>query len=193
VATFAAVADVSTTLVDLLTQGLSGLGTTVRLDDLQTAPAAANLMTVFLYLIREDGHTRNRPPTVRITGAPPTATVTRPPLSVSVQYLLTPWAAQHDDNQRILGQAMQTLHDNAIVAGSLLRGSLAAANEQLQLSVVTMTLEDHLRVWHGLNLRYHLSLCYEARAVRIDSLAAVPRAVVRERGIVPAEPITETA
>ncbi len=185
-ADFTAIADVSQTLITLLGTGLSDLGTTVELHDLQVAPATSNLLTLFLFQIREDGHSRNRPPEVRTTGG--SATIIRPPLALSVHYMLTPWASKHDDNQRILGQAMRTLHDHAIVSGADLLGSLNAANETVHLALVPMSIEDQLRVWHGFNKPYRLSLHYEARVIRIDSQDSTPRALTRSRGIAPAQP-----
>ncbi len=184
-ADFTAIADVSQTLVDLLTESLANLGTSVQLNDLQKAPPASNLLTLFLFQIREDGHSRNRPPEVRpaATGV----TIKRPPLTIVVQYLLTPWATNHDDNQRILGQTMRTLHDNAIISGPALRGSLLAVQEPIHLALVPLTLEDQLRVWHSINQPYRLSLHYEARIIRIDSLISSTSAVAQSRSIAPAD------
>ncbi|MCP3143401.1 DUF4255 domain-containing protein [Pyxidicoccus xibeiensis] len=188
-ADFTAIADVSQTLVDLLTEGLSNLGTKVRLDDLQAAPATANLLTMFLFQIREDGHTRNRPADVRTTGTK--ATLQRPPLALAVHYMLTPWATKQEDNQRILGQAMQSLHDNAIVTGPALRGSLNAGNEALHLAMVPVNLEDQFRVWNSLTRPYRLSLFYEVRVVRIASRVEQQRSTVRSRGVGSLQPRPE--
>jgi hypothetical protein len=187
-ATFQAIEDVSTTLANLLGAGLLGLGTTVLVDDLQTPPAKANVLTLFLYRITEDGHARNRPPEVRVTGTPASAEVRRPPLALCMHYMLTPWGTHFPVNHQILGQAMQTLHDNAIISGSALAGSLAP-DEDLHLTMVPVSLEDQLRVWYAINKPYRLSLYYDARVVRIESAVTVTRAVVRERGFVPAEPV----
>lgn len=190
-ADFTAIADVSHTLVDLLTQGLSSLGTAVRLEDLQTAPSTSNLLTLFLFQIREDGPTRNRPVEVRTTGTQ--TTIQNPPLALTVHYLLTPWAAKQEDNQRILGQAMQTLHDSAIITGPALRGSLSPGNEALHVALMPLSLEDQLRVWSGLNKPYRLSLHYEIRVVRIASQVRVTRSTARSRGFGTAEPQPEPA
>lgn len=188
-ANYTAIAEVSQTLVSVLTEGLRDLQTTVRTDDLQTAPSTSNLLTLFLFQIREDGHSRNRPPEVRHRDNK--AVLQRPPLALCIHFMLTPWAAQQEDNQRILGQAMQTLHDNAIITGPALSGSLKHANEAIHLSLVPLTLEDQLRVWSGLNKPYRLSLHYEARVVRIASKAEEERSITRTRGLGSAEPQPE--
>lgn len=188
-ANYTAIAEVSQTLVTVLTDGLSALHTTVRMDDLQATPSTANLLTLFLFQIREDGHSRNRPVEVRPQGNK--AIIQRPPLALCVHYMLTPWAAQQEDNQRILGQAMQTLHDSAITTGPVLSGSLKQANESLHLALVPLSLEDQLRVWNGLNKPYRLSLHYEVRVVRIASKLEEERSTARTRGISPAQPHPE--
>ncbi len=185
-ATFRAVEDVSQTMVNLLTAGLAALGTAVRVDDLQVTPVTSNLLTLFLYRISEDGHSRNRPPQARVTGVPAMAELRKPPLALCVHYMLTPWSTHFPVNHQILGQAMQTLHDGAILTGASLSGSLAP-DEDLHLTMVPLTLEEQLRVWHAINKPYRLSIYYEARVVRIDSNATVSRALVRERGLTPAE------
>jgi Pvc16 N-terminal domain len=186
VATFQAVEHVSQTLVSLLTTGLSGLGTQVQVNDLQTTPANSNLLTLFLFRITEDSHSRNRPPEVRVSGTPASAGLRKPPLALCVHYMLTPWGQHFPENHRILGEAMRTLHDNAIVTGASLSGSLAP-DEDLHFTMVPVSLEDQLRVWYAINKPYRLSLYYEVRVVRIESTVTVQRAVVRERGITPAE------
>jgi len=188
-ANYTAIAEVSQTLVTVLTAGLSELRTVVRMDDLQTTPSTSNLLTLFLFQIREDGHSRNRPSEVRTQGNK--SIIQRPPLALCVHYMLTPWAAQQEDNQRILGQAMQTLHDSAITSGPLLSGSLKQANEALHLALVPLSLEDQLRVWNGLNKPYRLSLHYEVRVVRIASRIEEERSTARTRGVSPALPEPE--
>jgi hypothetical protein len=188
VATFQAIEHVSQTMVNLLTNGLLTLGTAVRVDDLQVAPATTNLLTLFLFRITEDGHSRNRPAEVRLTGAPTSAELRRPPLALCVHYMLTPWGQHFPENHRILGEAMRTLHDSAIVTGASLVGSLAP-DENLHITMVPVSFEDQLRVWYAINRPYRLSLYYEVRVVRIESTAPTMRSVVRERGFVPAGPI----
>lgn len=178
-ADFTAIADVSQTFIDLLTEGLASLGTEVKLDDLQKLPPASNLLTLFLFQIREEGHLRNRPTQTRQVDSK--VILQKPSLSIVVQYLFTPWAAKHDDNQRILGLVMQTLYDHAIITGTALKGSLAEKQEDVHVSLVSLTLEDQLRVWHSLNKPYRLSLHYEARVIHIDSLSTTITGTVRSR------------
>lgn len=76
---FGVVADVSTIIVDRLTEALRGLDPneppTAVLSDLEDRPSRATL-TVFLYEIAEDPTSRNRPP---VRSLPPSAPTSRKP------------------------------------------------------------------------------------------------------------------
>jgi hypothetical protein len=188
VATFRAIEHVSQTLENLLRAGLANIGTAVRVDDLQTTPTTSNLLTLFLFRITEDGHSRNRPAEVRLTGTPTQAELRRPPLALCLHYMLTPWGQHFPTSHQILGGTMRTLHDNAIVSGISLVGSLAP-DEDLHITMVPVSYEDQLRLWYAISKPYRISLYYEVRVVRIESTAPFTRAVVRERQLVPAEPV----
>jgi hypothetical protein len=69
----------------------------------------------------------------------------------------------------LLGRALQTLHDDAILSGPQLLGGLAGTGESLKLKLAPLTLEEQTRVWHAVQRPYRLSLTYEVRVIRIDS------------------------
>lgn len=186
---FTAIAEVTESIIQVLdaAYAAAGLAVTVEASDLQgnisTAPAR---LTVFLFQVKEDGHARNRPPTVQ--PGVPQATLQKPPLALAVHYLLTPWSGSRQSDQQILGIALQTLHESAIITGPSLVGSLASGNEALHLTLTPLTIEEQTRVWVAVQKPYRLSLHYEVRVVRIESLEATLRSTVRSRGLAPASP-----
>src|SRR5712692_3696148 len=64
-----------------------------------------------------------------------------PPLWLNVFFLLTPFAEDKLDEQRVFGEAMRVLHDNSIVADAALKGSLENTNEELRVGLCPFTLE----------------------------------------------------
>ncbi|MDB5934430.1 MAG: hypothetical protein JWQ01_1774 [Massilia sp.] len=165
------IADVSKTLQDVLTDAFSTLvpGPPVaEVHDLQgaisTTPAR---MTIFLFEAVEDPTVRNQRRPREIV--PPNITQRRPQVPLILRYLLTPWSGDRATDHQLLGHALQTLHDDAILSGPQLRGGLAGTNEAIKLKLAPLTLEEQTRVWHAVQRPYRLSLTYEVRVIRIDS------------------------
>jgi hypothetical protein len=165
------IADVSETLQTLLTDAFSTLtpGPPVaEVHDLQgtisTAPAR---MTIFLFQAIEDPTVRNQR-RFRET-VPPNIAQRRSQVPLILRYLLTPWSGDRATDHRLLGCALQTLHDDAILSGPQLQGGLAGTSEAIKLKLASLTLEEQTRVWHAVQKPYRLSLTYEVRVIRIDS------------------------
>lgn len=99
----------------------------------------------------------------------------KPPLTLNLFYVLTPFAAATDGVQgaitehRVLGEAMRILYDNAIIRGSLLQGGLANTDVELKIDLSQFSLEELTRIWNSFNNPYRLSVPYEVRLVGIDS------------------------
>ncbi|MFE7132071.1 DUF4255 domain-containing protein [Streptomyces sp. NPDC057638] len=181
---FGVIADVSTVMVDALTESLRGLSQVeppiAELNDLsdaiQTPPPK---LTVFLYEIAEDPVSRNRPP---VRSQPPDPPTTRkPPMALLLRYLITPWGGDQETQQRMLGRALQTFYDDAILDGLQLSGTLAAGTDSLHLSLTPLTLDQKSWVWYAIQKPYRLSLNYEVRVVNLDSAVAFPVQPVRSR------------
>ncbi|NHZ89642.1 DUF4255 domain-containing protein [Massilia sp. CCM 8733] len=177
------IADVSTTLQQVLTDAFSALvpGPVVaEVHDLQgaisTTPAR---MTVFLFEAVEDPTVRNQRQAREIV--PPNITQRRPQVPLILRYLLTPWSGDRATDQLLLGIALQTLHDDAILSGPQLRGGLVGTSEALKLKLAPLSLEEQTRVWHAVQRPYRLSLTYEVRVIRIDSNEVKVRPPVRSR------------
>ncbi|GII66846.1 hypothetical protein Skr01_69310 [Sphaerisporangium krabiense] len=170
---FGVIADVSTIIVRALTRSLRGLSQDppiAELHDLsepvQTPPPK---LTVFLYEIAEDPASRNRPP---VRSRPPDAPTTRkPPMALLLRYLITPWGGDQPTQHRMLGRALQTFYDDAILDGTQLTGSLAASTDSLHVTLTPLTLDQKSWVWYAIQKPYRLSLNYEFRVVNLDAAA----------------------
>jgi len=191
VGTFDAIRDVTETLRDVLRAGFQ-IAPVINADceahDLTTTigvPPPRPLLTVTLYDVVEDPGARNRPNERRYVPGPPARIVmTRPPASLLLRYLLTPWSGDPFSDQRVLGRAVQMLYDNAIISGPDLRGSLFGRDESVQVTMAPLSLEDRTHVWRSINANYRLSVNYEVRVVHIETrreLAAAPP--VRRRSL----------
>jgi hypothetical protein len=172
---YGVIADVSETLQQVLSDALAPLGSIAEVHDLQgiisTTPAR---LTLFLFEVSEDPSARNRPRQREVAGA--TVMLKKPPMALLLRYLVSPWSGARITDHRILGRAMQTLYDNAIVSGPALRGGLAGTDQALKITVAALTVEERARVWYSVQKPYRLSVAYEVRVVNLVSEAsdAVP-------------------
>lgn len=177
------IADVSETLQIVLTDALSTLmpvsPPVAEVHDLQGPISAAPArMTIFLFDVMEDATVRNTSHRDVSLG---NLTLTKPQVPLILRYLLTPWSGDRLTDHRILGRALQALHDDAILAGPQLQGGLAGSGEAIKFKLAPLTLEEQTRVWHAVQRPYRLSLTYDVRVVRIDSDVRTSRPPVRSR------------
>ncbi|HEY8147684.1 MAG TPA: DUF4255 domain-containing protein [Vicinamibacteria bacterium] len=169
-----------------------------------TNPGQTNLpqgvvrqMSLWLYQVLPNEHLRNpsfvrraeQPPPPAGGGPPPPVNDDvqfYPPLVLNLFYLLTP-SIQADGggandqiaDQRLLGRAMQIFHDQAVMRMDSRQNPGQA--DELHLSLATRTIEELAEVWEAMQQPYRLSVCYEVRVVRIDSLRRVQGGRVTER------------
>lgn len=174
--TFDAIRDVTVTLRDALIAGFAqapAVSADVQAHDLTTpiaVPPPRPLLTVTLYDVVEDPAARNRPnERVFVDGPPKRIIVRRPPASLLLRYLLTPWTGDPLSDQRVLGRAVQTFYDNAVISGPDLKGSLFGRDEAVQVTMAPLSLEDRTHVWRSVNSNYRLSVNYEVRVVHIET------------------------
>jgi hypothetical protein len=125
--------------------------------------------TLCLYRTTVNGALRNLPPRTA-----PSGTRYRPSLPVDLQYLLTPWAADIEKQQRMLGWAMRELEDNPILPAGLLNRFLDQpdvfrAEETVELVIESLSLADFVSVWDKLKPGMQTSATYVARMVLVDS------------------------
>jgi hypothetical protein len=183
---FGVIADVSTIIVETLTQALRGLSPPsspkAELHDL-SEPVTVDVpkLTVFLYEVAEDPTSRNRPP---VRTQPPDPLVTRkPPMALLLRYLITPWGGDQETQHRMLGRALQTFYDDAILDGTQLTGSLAAGTDSLHVTLTSLTLDQKSWVWYAIQKPYRISLNYEVRVVNLEAVEAVAVRPVHNRVI----------
>lgn len=182
------ISDVSAILQRTLGQAMNALDPAAPpraiLDDLSgTIAVSPPKLTIFLYEIAEDGPSRNRPQ-IRIEPTAPNEPVRyrKPPMALILRYLLTAWGGDQQTQHKMLGRAMETLYNDAILDGPQLSGVLAGTNEALHLTLSSLTLDQKSYVWFALQKPYRLSLNYEVRVVNLDAedRLAGPPATSRE-------------
>ncbi|CAL9604007.1 DUF4255 domain-containing protein [Streptomyces sp. enrichment culture] len=183
---FGVIADVSSVLVHTLTRSLHGLSQVeppiAELNDLsETVQTPPPKLTVFLYEIAEDPTSRNRPPVRSQPPGPPTTS--KPPMALLLRYLITPWGGDQTTQHRMLGRALQTFYDDAILDGTRLSGSLAGGTDALHLTLTPLTLDQKSWVWYAIQKPYRLSLNYEVRVVNLDPAVRTGVRPVRSRTI----------
>jgi hypothetical protein len=154
-----------------------------------TSPAS---MVLFLYEVAQDPATRNRPPLREEAGG--NIRLRKPPLTLVLRYLLTPFAGDRLTEQRMLARTMQALYDQPIRFGPDLRGEQAPdgllnSNASLKLHLALLTLEERTRIWNSIQRRYRLSVVYEVRLAELDADSTTEAPAVRTRLLEGAEPV----
>jgi Pvc16 N-terminal domain len=168
VATFSAIADVSEILRRTLHAGVQTVGATCIIHDLVAAPSTAMTLSLTLYEVAEDPSSRNRPDIRQVVNNQ--VLLTRSPTALLLRYLITAWSGNIVDDQVILGRAVQTLYEHAILSGADLAGtSLIANDEAIAITMIQQSIEDRTHVWRAYEKPYRLSINYEVRVVKIDS------------------------
>ena len=172
----AVISDVTQTLEELLKSGQLPQGSfDVSINspaDEKVQPSMKPKVNLFLFRVSEDPFAKNQG-----WVAVGTDTLKYPPLALNLSYVLTPYADNKLDEQRIFGEAMRVLYENAIVPASALKGSLENTAEEFKVDLCHLTTEQLTQIWSALNQPYRLSVCYEVRMVLIDSL--IERATTR--------------
>ena len=138
----------------------------------------ANTVSLFLYQILENPHMKNEEG-IRVNDAQ----LQVPPLVLDLFYLVTPYSEDKTQEKYILGKVMQIFYDHAILAGTVLQGSLAGTDEELRLVAHPLSLDDLTKIWSAFQeVAYRLSVAYLVTPARIDSprLTGMQRVVAKE-------------
>jgi len=166
----AVISDVTQTLEELLKGGqIPPDSFDVSLEspaDEKVNPSMKPKVNLFLFRVAENPFAKNQ-------GWLPVGTdaLRYPPLALNLFYVLTPYAENKLDEQRVFGEAMRVLYENSIVPVSALKGSLENTSAELKVDLLHRTTEELTQIWTALNQPYRLSVCYEVRMVLIDSVA----------------------
>jgi Pvc16 N-terminal domain len=184
---FTAIERVSRALQRVLTDALVAVDGAIppvaQLDNLQPPPGGQPpVLTLFLYEIVEDHSLRNRDQQRELLTGPggQRYRITRPPMALILRYLMTPWAADRNTEQLMIGRAMQVLYERQVRRGADLDPTLDLP--LLSITLSPLTLDERSRVWWAIQQPYRLSLNYEVRVVDVDVAGDVEVAApVRER------------
>lgn len=165
---YTVIGDITNTILALFKHDTGGLlpqGSIIPASPADISDDTQPLLSFFLYQVNENPHLKNEGMLETNTGA-----LRYPPLALNLYYLLTAYASSRETEQQILGRAMQILHDNAIIRGSLLQGTLASTFEEIVVNINSVTLDDMNKLWSLFSGKpYRLSVTYRVSTALIDS------------------------
>lgn len=185
---YTAVEDVGDTLVTLLRDRMGDLvskkkeialaspGDVDRGDDVR--------LSLYLYRISENSHLKN----AEREAVDPNPDRDRP-LELELYYLVTAHLPRSGNDptdkskeqHRVLGRAMQVLHDNPVVGGSDLAGDLAGGRK-LRVTPAAASADEVADVWSTFGeTPYQPSVAYLVTPVAIESTREIEAERVRER------------
>jgi hypothetical protein len=130
-------------------------------------------LSLFLYKISENPYQKNQ----CIDRIDPSRS-SRPQQTLDLYYMLTAYPPEEirDITERsfamheVLGSVMQALHDNPVLAGPALKGSLAGGGE-LRIIPAALGDEDACTIWPLCTKKpFQPSVCYQITPVSIDSV-----------------------
>ena len=189
VAGYRAIAEVGTTLVDLLIEADENDSTfddkTVKL----ASPAAVDpdghiRITFYLYDVSVNGHMQNQQqPFDAAEGSR-----SGEPVYLDLRYLMTAYPTRVSggsddtaDEHEVLGRAIQILQDNRILTGPTIGGTFLD-NETVHLSIDPDGAEQSISIWNTFDERPYLpSVVYLATPVIIESDESTDESPVHQR------------
>lgn len=174
-----AIAAVTTTLCQLIEQAVSqelegGTVTTRPPDKARKSGDDKNQINIFLYQTLPNAAWRNQDVTNQVKSGE-TGT---PPLALMLYYLITAYGKDGDYEDikahRLLGIAMQVLHDKTAINPSAIKNALAESElqnqvERVRITPVSFPLEELSKLWSSFQTQYRLSAAYEISVILIDS------------------------
>lgn len=176
------IAAVTQTLVSLLEAALQAENSSYRvstlpLDKSNEDTQPPNRLNLFLFQVQHNAAWRNTPLPDRSLGGEPA----RPPLAVNLSYFLTAYGdvAAEPTEHRILGLAMQYLHDHPLlmrqdIANAFPNTGLEDQIERVRITPRSLSLEELLRAWGAFMTQYRVSAAYDVSVVLIDSAVSNP-------------------
>lgn len=139
-------------------------------------------LSVYLYILEENSHMKNMP-----REKTDSSNLKRKPLFLDIFYMLTPYANTRSDEHKILGSAMQVLHDKSIlkstdaeVAGTV----FSTLEEEIHITFQPISIDDLTKIWGSLkDVPSKLSACYKVTAAKIESELSDEIVRVRDKQI----------
>ena len=166
--TFSVISDVTNTIIDLLRTNMNGLIQPDHISPVSPADVEATTapyLSVFLYRISENEH-------LKYLDMPcsDAESTNCQPLTLKLFYLLSAYGGDSPTQQQMLGRAMQVLHDNSIVSGTLLLGELSGTAEELNICIDPLSIDDLNKLWSLFGSKpYKTSIGYRVSPILIDS------------------------
>lgn len=173
---YTAIADVGETLVELLKENMRDIipADSISLVSPGEIEGKDNIrLSLFLFQVEENTYLKNLD--MEVLGPSKLKT---PPLALDLYYMLTSYPSsgiqdrteRSAEEHRILGRAMQILHDNPMLTGSVLKGSLSAYDTELHVICSTLSLDDVTKIWSTFKDKsFRPSVCYQVTPVKIES------------------------
>lgn len=159
-----------------LTQHVPNEAAIVLLNPSDAAEDEQRRLSFWLYQVQENAFMRNQAP----ARVPQQDDLVRfPPLPLNLFYLLTPSTNSMEGDQMVLGRSMQIFYDNPVLL--LESAEQPGTAEELHVNLCQRDLREIAEVWEALQQPYRLSVCYEVRVTRIDSLRTQRTGRVLER------------
>jgi hypothetical protein len=106
-----------------------------------------------------------------------------PPLALDLYYLFTPYASDKTTEFVLLEKIMTCFYDNAVLKGSILKGSLPnSGNDEIRIVPHSFSFDEINKLWERFpNKPFKLSLAYLISPVRIPSYKSESITRVTER------------
>lgn len=120
-------------------------------------------VTVWPYRVAIDAHARNRQ-------SPLPPDLQRRVLPLEVQLLVAVWSGTVAEELTVFAWTLRELHLRPVFDAAMLSSVPAGLqpDERIEITPVSLSLEDHWRLWEGVKTGYRLSQPYVARIVQID-------------------------
>ncbi len=132
-----------------------------------------SLVSLWLYRVRRLDELNNLPPVRLADGR-----LAMRPLPLTLHYLVTPISGDPLTRQRLLGLAMQALHQQPRLGAEFLHPALLdGVPASIGVHLEPQTTDEMSRIWHALHEPYQLSASYAVQYVPIDagvSMAMAP-------------------
>lgn len=190
-ADYTAIADVGETLIDLLREKMQDLvnpSSIILASPGEIEAQDSPRLCLFLYQVIESPYLKGQE-----MQALNSTTMKYPPLTLDLYYMLTSYGSPQiaDRTERtieehtVLGRTMNILYDNAILRGSVLRGSLAGTGEELKVTFHPIPIDDLNKLWNSFpDKPLKLSVYYMVTPVKIDSTRQLEarRVIEKETG-----------
>lgn len=174
------IAAVTSTLRVLLANGVRNVltnqdGVTTRpLDRARNGSSSLKQLNLYLYQTSVNPALRNQDfPTRTKSGE-----TGHPPLALDLHYLVTAYGEGDEDlkgdGHQLLGQAMLTLHDHAVLSREEIRNAEPQSDlheqiERIRITPDSLSVDEMSKLWNTFQTQHRVSAAYKVSVVLIDS------------------------